>query len=140
MCAAFGVEGADDPRVATARDRFVNRDAMTVIMDQVYAAAARMTTAEAIGALEANNVPCGVVLSPEDLLADRHVLAIGMIEEHQHPAAGRIRQPRHPAQFATTPARAGGPAPGLGEHTDEILAEIGLADRIADLRARSVVS
>jgi alpha-methylacyl-CoA racemase len=39
-----------------------------------------------------------------------------------------------------TPAELGGPAPGLGEHTDEVLAELGLADRIAQLRIAGVVA
>ncbi|HZO10025.1 MAG TPA: CoA transferase, partial [Myxococcota bacterium] len=43
-------------------------------------------------------------------------------------------------RFAATPARAGGPAPGLGEHTDEVLAELGLGAEIAELRAEGVVA
>jgi crotonobetainyl-CoA:carnitine CoA-transferase CaiB-like acyl-CoA transferase len=54
---------------------------------------------------------------------------------------GRLRQPAPAARFERTPARAGGPAPGLGEQSDEILAEIGLEPaEIAALRAARVVA
>ena len=69
-----------------------------------------------------------------------HAQAIGLFEESQHPSAGRLRQPRHPTQFLRTPARFGGPAPTLGEHTDEILAEVGWADRQPTLRRDGIVA
>ena len=79
-------------------------------------------------------MPCGVVLSPAELAADPHAQAIGLLDDSEHPTAGRLRQPRHPAPFPATPARLGGPAPGLGEHTDEVLTGIGLGDRVGELR------
>jgi len=110
------------------------------IMEQVYASAATMSTAGAITALEANNVPCGVVLSPSELAADPHAQAIGLFEDSVHPYAGRLHQPRHPASFGDDRPALGGPAPMLGEHTDEILREHGVgAERLADLHARNVV-
>ena len=139
MCKAFGVDGYDDPRVATIVQRAQDRGVTGGIMERCYAAAAQMTTAEAIGALEGNNVPCGVVLSPAELALDPHAQAIGLLEESFHPVAGRLRQPRHPAQFGVVRPALGGPAPMLGQHTDEVLRELGLDDaRIAELRARGV--
>ena len=56
-----------------------------------------------------------------------------------HPVVGPTRIPRHPTRFSAAAAELGAPAPQLGEHTDEVLAELGLAARIAGLRARGVV-
>ncbi len=132
--------GYDDPRVATIVQRMQHRELVGELMAQVYAAAARVTTADGIAALEAFNVPCGVVLSPTELAADPHARAIGLFEDSVHPVAGRLRQPRHPASFGGDRPPLGGPAPMLGEHSDEVLREHGVDDaRIADLRARAIV-
>ena len=139
MCQAFGVDGYDDPSVATIVQRSQHRELAGQIMQRCYAAATEMTTADAIGALEARNVPCGVVLTPTELTADPHARAIGLFEDSVHPTAGRLRQPRHPADFGGTRPPLGAPAPMLGEHTDDILRELGLADRIDALRASGVV-
>ena len=53
---------------------------------------------------------------------------------------GRVRLPRHPARFGTTPASLSGGSPTLGEHTDEILSWLGLADTIPDLRSAGAVA
>ncbi len=140
MCRALGVEGYDDPRVATIGERNAHRDLTQQIMARVYEAAATMTTVEAMRRLEEQRVPCGVVLTPAELADDPHARAIGLLVDDLHPVAGPIRQPRHPARFETTPAGLGGPAPMLGQHTDEILGELGLQDRIAELRAAAIVA
>ena len=140
ICRAIGVEGWDRPELATMAGRAQHTDLMREVMDRLYAASARLSTAEAMARLEAERVPCGVILAPAQLPDDPHARAIGLFVEDEHPAAGRIRLPRHPARFGATPAEVGAPAPGLGEHTDEILAEIGWAGRIAELRAAGVVA
>ena len=140
MCKAFGVAGYDDPRVATIVERAKHRDLMRDLLQQCYAAAGSLTVEQGMAALDAHKVPCGVVVSPADLAHDRHAQAIGLLEESVHPVAGKLRQPRHPAQFGALRPALGGPAPMLGEHTDAILGELGLGDRIADLRANGVVA
>ncbi len=140
MCDALGVEGHHDPRVDTIGERRQHPEVTATFMKACHAAAATMTTAEALKRMDDLRVPFGLVVRPAELPDDPHAEAIGLFEESTHPIGGRMRQPRHPARFEGTPAALGGPSPLLGEHTDEILTEVGLADRIADLRAAGVVA
>ncbi|MFI6582432.1 CaiB/BaiF CoA transferase family protein [Embleya sp. NPDC050493] len=140
MCRAFGVEGYDDPRVATIAERRRNREVGHALVTRCHEAATKLTVAEGIARLEAENVPCGVVLGPGDLAGDPHIAAVGVLEDDVHPTAGRLRQPRHPTLFGGTPGRLGAPAPTLGADTDAILADLGLdPDQVAQLRAAKVV-
>ena len=140
ICAALGVEGADAAEVATMVARATDPQAMGQMMERIYAAAAQLTTSEAIGRLEAQRVPCGVIVGAADLPDDPHARAIGLFVDSEHPTVGRIRLPRHPIRFGTTPAAHRGPSPTLGEHTDEILAELGVAPDTMTLRAEGVVA
>jgi len=140
MCRGLDVEGFDDPRVATIGERIKNREILAPIMDLCYAHAANMTMEEATKRFEAERVPFAMILSPAELTRDPHAVAIGLFEEHDHHIAGKTRLPRHPTRFRGTPAQLRGSSPGLGEHTDEILAELGLGDRAAELRAAGVVA
>jgi crotonobetainyl-CoA:carnitine CoA-transferase CaiB-like acyl-CoA transferase len=89
--------------------------------------------------MEDLKVPFALVVAPKDLPNDEHAVAIGMFEEFDHPVAGRVRQPRHPARFLGTPATLKTVSPMLGQHTDEILEELGRAGEIATLRAEQIV-
>jgi crotonobetainyl-CoA:carnitine CoA-transferase CaiB-like acyl-CoA transferase len=140
LCRAFDVDGYHDPRVASPVLRHQNPDVTRALVSRCYVAAESMTTAEGMARMEAQRVPCGVVLSPAELADDPHVRDIGMLVDMTHPVAGTIRQPRHPAQFDATPAHLGGPAPTIGQHTDEILTELGRRDDIARLRTAGVVA
>ncbi len=140
MCKAFGVDGWDDPRVASPSLRQQNPDVSRALTERCHDAAATMTTAEGMARMEAERVPCGIVYDPAQLAADPHAQAIGLLVDDVHPVAGRIRQPRHPALFHDTPAAVGGPAPAIGADTDAVLTELGFADRTAALRAAGVVA
>lgn len=140
VCRAFEVDGADDPRLATVAERNKNRDFAAELFDMCYANATHMTMAEASKRLDAERVPYAMVLRPDQLPDDAHAKAIGLFEQRQHPIAGRTRLPRHPARFTATPATLGGNSPGLGEHTDDVLTEVGLGDRIAALRACGAIA
>ena len=81
-------------------------------------------------------MPCGPVLTRSQLIRHPHIAALELLEEYEHPQAGRLRQARNAARFAGTPASIRLPAPAVGEHTEAVLGEIGYsAGQIADLRA-----
>ena len=109
-------------------------------MDLCYALAANLTMADAVERLDRERVPFAMVLTPAQLIDDPHAVAIGLIEEHDHPVAGPVRMARHPILYGRTPAALAGAAPALGADTDDLLDSIGLADRIADYRQRGVVA
>jgi crotonobetainyl-CoA:carnitine CoA-transferase CaiB-like acyl-CoA transferase len=140
MCRALDVEGWDDPRLATLAERNQNRDLTSDMVDMCYARAVNLTMVEATSRFEKQRIPFSMILSPDELTRDRHAVAVGLFEERDHHVVGPIRFPRHPVRFGGTPARSTDASPALGEHTDEILAELGMTDRIADLRSSAVVA
>lgn len=128
----------DDPRF---RDDMARGDHGEVVSARMSAWCAERTTAEALSALEEARIPAGPVLSPRQTLDDPHVAAAGLLKALAFPGAPA------PAPVADTPftLSAGAPgvttrAPRLGEHTDEILGELGYpAAEIAALRAARAV-
>ena len=139
LCRALGrVEWASDPRFATLLERVRN---LLVLFPQIELEFAKRSTDDLVRALEAEDVPCARVNSVREALVDPQVVANGTVVESEHPRAGRMRQATPAARFERTPARVGGPAPGLGEHTDEILSELGLErGEIAALREARIVA
>jgi crotonobetainyl-CoA:carnitine CoA-transferase CaiB-like acyl-CoA transferase len=130
-------EWLEDARFRTPaeRDKHVNeRLAMT------QGVLKTRTTAEWLQRLEANDVPCAPALTRTEVIRHPQVQASGTIVETDHHAAGRLRQARHAARFEATPASIRRGAPLLGEHTEEVLAELGLESREIDelRRARAM--
>jgi crotonobetainyl-CoA:carnitine CoA-transferase CaiB-like acyl-CoA transferase len=99
----------------------------------------KWSTAEILERMLAEQVPAGPVHSLEAMVQDPQILHNQAYLEREHPTAGTIRQPRVPARFDKTPAEPGRLPPLHGEHTDEILAELGLgAAEREKLRAQGV--
>lgn len=139
MAKAFGVDSSD-PRVATMRDRQRHKEQASRVFRAVHAAAAAMTVAEAEQALDRHEVPFGIVLGVEDVAAEAQAVHNQLFTEHDHPVMGRVRQPRPAARFSATPAELRQPSsPTHGQHTDEVLKELGLTDSIDQLRADGVI-
>ena len=139
LTSAFDVDSSD-PAVATIEQRFDNREAMSAVLRKVHAAAARLTLAQGVERLERADVPYGVVLPIEYVADDPQVRHNEVMVEHEHPAMGRVRQPRPPARFSETAAELRQPSsPTLGQHTDEVLSELGWGDRLGELRSDGVI-
>jgi len=131
-------ELVDAPRFATSAARVENWDERLDLMAEVFRTD---TTAHWLERLGAEQVPCAPILESHELLTDAQIAANELIEEVDHPQAGRIRHTRPAARFDRTAARIRGFAPTLGQHTDEVLAEIGLQEsELAALRATGTIA
>ena len=131
-------ELADDPRYRTLPDRIEH---LRELMDQLTEVLLSRTTAEWCERFEKEVVPHAPVHSLEALVDDPQIVANGTLVESEHPVAGRMREPRPAPRFEQTPAAISRPAPTLGQHTDEILAELGLSpERVTRLRSEGAVA
>ena len=129
-------EWLDDPRFKTPALRAENVDERLRLTQE--ALLARPTT-EWLDIITAANVPCAPVLTRNQVIRHEQVRELGLLEEYDHPAAGRLRQTRAAARFSRTPAEIRHGAPALGEHTEAVLSELGYAPaEIAGLRANRV--
>ena len=124
MCRALEREAwLEDERFRTPQDRVVNVRERLELMSAVLAT---RSSAEWLARLDGEGVPCAPVLDRHEVFEQEQVKVNGTVAEYDHPAAGRIRQPRPAARFDRTPVDLIRHAPLLGEHNREILAEIGL--------------
>jgi crotonobetainyl-CoA:carnitine CoA-transferase CaiB-like acyl-CoA transferase len=75
------------------------------------------------------DIPCMPMHDIDSLLQDPHLLAVGMLQDVQHPSEGHVREIGVPVSFSGTPGLAvQKPAPRLGQHSAEVLREAGLSD------------
>lgn len=129
---------ADDPRFSARSGRIGNADQMRVVFAEEIA---KWNRDELIARLRANDVPCGPVLHREEVRSDPQVVHSKTIIEQQHPTEGLIRIAKTPASLDRTPAPEPSLAPGYGEHTDEVLTELGVsAQELARLRSEGIVA
>ncbi len=132
-------EWLDDPRFATDTLRGENADAISEVMTAWTKA---RTTAEVLAELDAARIPCGEVLTPAETLVNEQVQAMQYLVQTQFPGLDQsYPMPRTPIEFSESETTVLMQRPPLlGEHTDEILLELGFdADEIATFRAERVV-
>lgn len=115
----------EDPRFGGVGQRFANaRDLNPLIAERI----AEKPTSEWLDRLRAEDAVFAPVNRPDTVHLDPQIVAIGALVEHDHPIAGRYRQPVHPARFGGAVASLTRHAPSLGQHTSEILAELEQAE------------
>jgi crotonobetainyl-CoA:carnitine CoA-transferase CaiB-like acyl-CoA transferase len=121
-------EFKENPTFARLADRVQNIEVLYTLVEEE---AVKRTTAEWVAFCDRVSIPCMPVLNLEDLPQDEHLRAVEFFGVDEHPSEGRYRTMRSPVSFSATPFRIRRHAPRLGEHTDEVLAEIGLSDPAA---------
>ena len=126
MCRAVGrADLLDDDRFASNPERMVSIDALTPIMEETFRT---QTTAHWVEVLENAGVPCGPIYNIEQVYADPHVQSREMSVALEHPKSGSIRNIGVPVKLSDTPGSVRTPAPVLGQHSDEVLAQYGYAE------------
>lgn len=126
--AGFGKAVSNDPRFATFTARNANiRELYTLVGE----AAATKTTQEWLDALRPVSVPVIKLNRLEDLEHDPHLAAVGFFQQLDHPEFGRYQMPAPPVAFSETPSNIRRHAPRLGEHTAEVLAEVGIENAVS---------
>jgi len=130
MCEVIGKpELTGDPRFRTPAARSVNAAERIALVGAVLVTG---RSQDWLDRLDAADVPCAPVLRRGEVMDNVQVINNALIELMEQPAFGTVRQPRPAARFDRTPARIGGPAPRIGEHTDAILAEAGYSPSETD--------
>jgi crotonobetainyl-CoA:carnitine CoA-transferase CaiB-like acyl-CoA transferase len=138
FCAVAGrPDWAEDPRFAKNAERVRHRQTLVPLIAEVMRTRAK---ADWLAALEAAKVPCGPINHLGEVFDDPQVRARGMVSTLAHPLAGTVKVVASPMKLSATPPQPRRAPPLLGQHTDEVLAALGLdaAERQA-LRARGVI-
>jgi formyl-CoA transferase len=131
-------ELADDERFATNPQRVKNRDLLVPLLADMVSERGRD---EWIAMLEEVGVPCGPINNLDEVFANEQVQARGIEIALPHPTAGEVKLVRSPMRMSATPATSGKAPPLLGQHTEEVLAEIlgKSGEEIAALKEKKVL-
>ena len=138
MCEALGMQDhAERPEFATGEARSANRAALNAAIAERTRA---YESAALIELLNRAGVPCGAIYRMDQVFADPQVRHLGIAVRVPRPAAGELSLVGPAVRLSRTPARMKRAIGAAGEHTDEILRELGYSsEAIAELRARKVV-
>ncbi len=125
LCQALDLEALEtDPRFASNAQRKANEPALAAMVEEVTR---RETSDSWYRRLEAAGIPCGILNRVDQVAADPHLAARGFFQDVPHPLGGQVRVTASPIHLSETPVRLERAGPVLGEHNEEILAELGLS-------------
>ncbi len=138
FCRAAGLDGLmTDPDFAMPKARSKNRDKLNAIMEEVTAT---KSSAEWIESLNRAGVPCGPIYRMNEVFADPQVQHLGIVQPVEHPSLGRLDLIGQAVTLSRTPSQLRSATPERGEHTDDVLRELGYdRDTIARFRRDGVV-
>ncbi|MYD10497.1 MAG: CoA transferase [Chloroflexi bacterium] len=138
FCQHVGREDlANDPRFASNVERIANYEALLPTVREIIRG---KSSDQWLSELREAGVPCGRINTVAEALGDPHVIERGMIIELEHPALGLVKSLATPVHLADTPLVYHRHPPRLGEHSDEVAAELGYsAAEVAALRAEGVL-
>ncbi|MBI2874608.1 MAG: CoA transferase [Firmicutes bacterium] len=130
FCRAAGREDLEkDPRFAVNRDRVTNRIALNEILERVFR---NKPVAHWLEILKEAGIPCGRINSMSHVFTDPQVIERGMIFTLDHPVAGKVQVPGSPLKLSETPPIPAAAPPLVGQHTREILADLGYSQADVD--------
>jgi crotonobetainyl-CoA:carnitine CoA-transferase CaiB-like acyl-CoA transferase len=122
LCIVLGMPDlADDPRFATNPARVTNREAMAA---QLVTATVRRSSSEWTELLQAEKVPCGPILSVDQVFDDPQVQSRNMLATLEHPSLGPVQTVANPIKYSETPIEYAKAPPCLGEDTDTVLQQV----------------
>ena len=139
LCVAIGRdELVSDPRFVEPRDRMVNIDELVSTLDAIFS---QQSSVHWLEKLADAGVPAGPIYDLDEVYADPQVQAREMMVETDHPVAGRVKNIGIPIKLSETPGQFQRPAPALGQHTNEVLTDLGCSpDDIEKLRGEGGVA
>lgn len=139
FCQVLGLEDSlmNDPRFATNSDRLAHREQLISLLQPIFL---REDAGHWLQLLEDAGIPAGPINDVDEALHDPQLLARQMIVELEHPASGLVKSLAFPVHLSETPTSYRLPPPRLGEHSEQILLELGYSqDEVARLSADEVI-
>ncbi|MDH7485443.1 MAG: CaiB/BaiF CoA-transferase family protein [Anaerolineae bacterium] len=139
FCQVLGIEETvmSDARFASNTERLAHREELVALLQPIFL---QEDAEHWLEVLTAADIPCGPINHVDEALSDPQVLARRMIVELEHPLCGLVKSLGCPIVLSATPVSYRRPPPLLGQHTAEILADLGYsAADVARLRTEGVV-
>lgn len=116
---------ADDPRFRTNGDRMANLKELEAELNARFVS---RTSAEWLAEFEARGIPAGPIFDVLEMHRDPQTIARNMVPTTEHPVAGTVQTIGLPIKFESTPGQVATPSPLFGQHTADVLAELGYGD------------